>query len=111
MATPKGRRTVDSTVFIVKWKDACASAGWVEKTSPELSDCVSIGFVVAEDEHALVLTQTLSPPLHNGTITIPKNWIVSKRKITIEDKQRKTKRKVAPTVGSTVNKDKVQPGG
>jgi hypothetical protein len=102
---------VDSTIFIVKWKDACASAGWVEKTSAELSDCTSVGFVVAEDEHALVLTQTLSAPLHNGTITIPKNWIVSKRKITIENKQRKAKRKVATAVGSDSNKDKVQSGG
>ena len=95
----------------MKWKDACASAGWVEKTSAELSDCVSVGFVVAEDEHALVLTQTLSVPLHNGTITIPKNWIVSKRKIIIEDKQRKAKRKTATAVGGESNKDKVQSGG
>lgn len=101
---------MDTTIFVVKWKDACASAGWVEKTSPELSDCISVGFVVAEDEHALVLTQTVSAPVHNGTITIPKNWIVSKRKITIEDKQRKAKRKTLTAVGKRPNHQEVQPG-
>lgn len=101
---------MESTIFVVKWKDACASAGWVEKTPTELSDCISVGFVVAEDEHALVLTQTVSSPFHNGTITIPKNWIVSKRRIIIENKQRKTKGKTLTNMGKrTVNKE-IQPG-
>ena len=53
-----------------------------------------------EDAQQIELAGTITEGMCNNSITIPKQMIVKRKAITLENKQRKTKRKAAPAVDS-----------
>ena len=53
-----------------------------------------------EDAQQIELAGTITEGMCNNSITIPKQMIVKRKAITLENKQRKTKRKTAPAVDS-----------
>ena len=91
MGTPK--------VILVEWIDAVCSAGWEAETKPELHPCTTLGFLITEDDDAVVIASTLSLGSNNARMMIPKAWIKKRKEIKIENTKRKSQRKVAPTVG------------
>lgn len=63
---------------IIWWIDATAEIGW-ESGEPEVPDmrCMSVGWVLAEDERAVCLAATIGEDSdeHNSRIWIPVAWI------------------------------------
>jgi len=63
-------------LVIVEWVDSHITSGWSrEKQDDEPQTCVSVGWVVAENERALSVSPHISieeTPQRNGTMTIPK---------------------------------------
>ena len=51
-----------------------------------------------EDAQQIELAGTITEGMCNNSITIPKQMIVKRKAITLENKQRKTKRKAAPAM-------------
>jgi len=86
-------------VILVEWVDAVADAGWEATTKPELHSCTTLGYLIAEDNDALVIASTLSLGQSNARMHIPKAWIKKRKEIKIENTKRKSQRKVAPAVG------------
>jgi hypothetical protein len=100
MAAKRKRATVATpSVYYIEWVDAVADVGWEAGTKAEIHPCFTIGFVIDETDDALCLALTWSHNQTNARMHIPKAWIKNKRKITIENKQRKTKRKTPAAVG------------
>jgi hypothetical protein len=91
---------LDTTkVILVEWVDAVCSAGWEIDSKPELHPCTTLGYLITEDAEAVVIASTLSLGSNNARMVIPKAWIKKRKEIKIEAPKRKSKRKVAPTVG------------
>jgi hypothetical protein len=59
----------------ITWIDAQADAGW-EKPKVDLAKCVTVGFLVAEDEEGICVAGTVSDNMCNNVISIPKRWII-----------------------------------
>ena len=91
MDTPK--------VILVEWVDSVCGAGWEIDSKPELHPCTTLGYLINEDAEAIVIASTLSLGSNNARMVIPKAWIKKRKEIKIETPKRKSKRKVAPTVG------------
>lgn len=53
-----------------------------------------------EDSQQIELAGTITEGMCNNSITIPKQMIVKRKAITLENKQRKAKRKATPAVDS-----------
>lgn len=94
---------MDSPITLIKWVDAHVDGSWEMDIEAKLAECVSVGFVVKENDECIVLASTVSPPMHNCRITIPKAWIKERKLIKLETKQRKSKRKNLPAVGKGSN--------
>jgi len=86
-------------VILVEWIDAVCSSGWEIDSKPELHPCTTLGYLITEDTDAIVIASTLSLGSNNARMIIPKAWIKKRKEIHIEAAKRKSKRKVAPTVG------------
>jgi len=66
----------------IVWLDACSQSGWEnrnEQILPELIECQTLGFVVAENDQAIKVAQTINHDQYNATISIPKSQIKSVR--------------------------------
>ena len=59
----------------ITWIDAQADAGW-EKPKVDLAKCVTVGFLVAEDDEGICVAGTVSDNMCNNVISIPKRWII-----------------------------------
>lgn len=94
-------------VIYVEWVDAVADAGWETKIKAETHPCVTVGFLIDENKDALCIASTLSKDDTNARMHIPKAWIKKRRRIIIETKQRKSKRKSVPAVGQGSDNNKV----
>jgi hypothetical protein len=88
-----------SKLVLIEWLDALAQGEWHEAKREDLH-CKTVGFVVYEDAQQIELAGTITEGMCNNSITIPKQMIVTRKAITLENKLRKTKRKVAPAVDS-----------
>ena len=88
-----------SKLVLVEWLDALAQGEWHEPKREDLK-CQTVGFVVFEDEQQIELAGTITVGMCNNSITIPKKMITKKKEIKLENKLRKTKRKVATAVDS-----------
>jgi hypothetical protein len=97
-------------VVYVEWVDAVADAGWAANPKAEIHECVTVGFLVDETKDALCIASTLSREDTNARMHIPKAWVKKRRRIVIETKQRKSKRKSVPAVGTGQDHNKVWPG-
>jgi hypothetical protein len=94
---------MDSAIVIVRWVDAHVDGSWEQETDGKLADVTTVGFLVKETDESLVIASTVSPPMHNCRITIPKAWIKERKVIKLETKQRKSKRKKLSAVGQRPN--------
>ena len=94
-------------VVYVEWVDAVADAGWTANPKAEIHPCVTVGFLVDESKDALCIASTISINDTNARMHIPKAWIKNKRRIVIETKQRKSKRKSVPAVGTGPDNNQV----
>jgi hypothetical protein len=88
-----------SKLVLVEWLDALAQGEWHEAKREDLQ-CKTVGFVVYEDEQQIELAGTITEGMCNNSITIPKQMIVKRKAIPLENVKRKTKRKTAPAVDS-----------
>ena len=102
MVTKRGRTTVATTeitlnleklqesapIVKITWIDAQADAGW-EKPKVDLAKCVTVGFLVAEDDEGICVAGTVSDNMCNNVISIPKRWIIQEE---LEEKHETTKR-------------------
>ena len=70
----------------ITWIDAQADAGW-EKPKVDLAKCVTVGFLVAEDEEGICVAGTVSDNMCNNVISIPKRWIIQEE---LEEKNETT---------------------
>ena len=70
----------------ITWIDAQADAGW-EKPKVDLAKCVTVGFLVAEDDEGICVAGTVSDSMCNNVISIPKRWIIQEE---LEEKDEAT---------------------
>lgn len=77
---------------MIWWYDAESSSGWevVKDVKAHAQLTLSVGFVIKESKHAVVLANTWNPETEscNGRITIPVGMI---RKRLVKWRQKKTK--------------------
>jgi hypothetical protein len=75
---------------LIRWLDSVQpSSSWVRMDDIEslgVCECVSVGFVVAEDESAIMLAQSMADladdnPQCGGRMQIPKCCITGRRKL------------------------------
>lgn len=117
MAKTRERTTVATPITIIHWRDAVADNGWADGVTPDIHDCITAGFVVAENDDALVIASTISGIMtatclsnvaSNARMHIPKAWIIYREDVIIEDKQRQSQRKNTSTVDKRQNTSGVQ---
>lgn len=87
-------------IIYIEWVDAVADNGWASGAKAEVHECKTVGFLIDETDHAVCIASTVSMSDTNARMHIPKAWIKNRRKISIETKQRKSKRKNLPAVGT-----------
>ena len=96
-------------IVYVEWVDAVADNGWASGSKAEVHECKTVGFLIDETDHAVCIASTVSMTDTNARMHIPKAWIKNRRKISIEAKQRKSKRKNLPAVGTGPDNRSVSP--
>jgi hypothetical protein len=100
VATKKSKSDLDTAkLVLVEWLDALAQGEWHEAKREDLK-CKTVGFVVFEDDEQIELAGTITAGMCNNSITIPKKMLTKVKEIKVENKLRKTKRKVTATVDS-----------
>ena len=65
---------------LVKWVDATMEGGWHDKEyASEITGAIahSVGFLVAQNEQWVKLSQTTSSNEEGNLVEIPKRWITS----------------------------------
>lgn len=69
--------TVELRLVKLVWLDACASVGWGNYPTP--SHCVTVGWLVEEEETHYVIASTMGndPVEYNASMAIPKGMVVS----------------------------------
>jgi hypothetical protein len=72
------------TIGYVQWVDAVSDAGWDTESKVEVHPCLSIGFIVDETPDAICLAAVISHDQSNSRIHIPKGWIKSIKKVTLD---------------------------
>lgn len=61
----------------VKWLDALAVAGWTHVEEPlARQECVTVGFLVAEDADHVMIAGTYGEGYYNGAMMVPKGMII-----------------------------------
>jgi len=68
-------KQVNRECIYLEWVDAVADSGWEETKKPELHDCYTLGFIVAEDDRAICVASVISKKESNAKMHIPKAWI------------------------------------
>ena len=97
MDTPK--------LVYVEWVDAVADLGWEADVKVSLHECHTVGYVIDETKDAICIAATWSKTMSNARMHIPKAWIVKRKVINLENKQRKKQGKVATTVDTGYNSE------
>ena len=72
------------TIVYVQWVDAVSDCGWDEESKAEVHPCLSIGFIVDETPDAICLAAAISHEQSNCRIHIPKGWIKSIKRVTLD---------------------------
>jgi len=82
----------------IEWLDALAQGEWHEAKKEDLH-CKSIGWVVYEDEQQIELAGTVTDGMCNNSITLPKQMILKRKEVKLENTKRKSKGKKPAEVG------------
>ena len=72
------------TIGYVQWVDALSDSGWETDVKVDVHPCLSIGFIVDETEDAICLAAALSYEQSNSRIHIPKSWVKSIKRVTLD---------------------------
>lgn len=89
----------DFPVVEIVWDDAATEMGWdVRPTAAEPQLCLSLGFLVFENEKYVILASTVSGDHVNSKIQIPRGMIQSMREMNVTVK-RKRKEKLNDASG------------
>jgi len=72
------------TIGYVQWVDAVSDHGWESNSKAETHPCLSIGFIVDETKDAICLAAAISHEQSNSRIHIPKGWIKSIKRVTLD---------------------------
>ena len=101
-------KLVDTAPIVkITWIDAQASSSW-EKPKVDLAKCISVGFLVSEDEEGICLAGTISDDMCNNSISIPKKWIIQEEIAKpYEATKRQSKRTKSAKVGTRRSTKKV----
>jgi hypothetical protein len=86
-----------SKLVLIEWLDALAQGEWHEAKREDLH-CKTVGFVVYEDAQQIELAGTITEGMCNNSITIPKQMIVTRKAITLENPKRKKQRSATAKV-------------
>ena len=99
MDKTKGKRDVATPKLVyLEWVDAVADLGWESDVKVALHPCHTVGYIIDETKDGICVAATWSKTMSNARMHIPKAWIIKRKAITIENKQRKTERKTAPAM-------------
>ena len=110
MDKTKGKRDVAAPKLVyLEWVDAVADLGWEADVKASLHECHTVGYIIDETKDAICVAATWSKTMSNARMHIPKAWIVKRKVLNFEDKQRKAKRKTASAVDQGSNPEGVQP--
>ena len=101
MDTKKRKRVVATPKLVyLEWVDAVADLGWEENVKASLHECHTVGYIIDETKDAIVVAATWSKTMSNARMHIPKAWIVKRKAINLETKQRKEQRKTTTAMDS-----------
>jgi len=107
MATASKIKLQDCPIIKITWIDAQADAGW-DEPKVDIAHCVTVGFLVGEDDEAICVAGTVSDHECNNRISIPKSWIITQQlEETDETTVSKSKGKKPTKVGSGATTKKV----
>ena len=68
----------------VTWHDALAVACWTKAAHPmEPQVCVTVGFLVAEDDHHVLIAATISDDEYTAGMQIPRGMIQQMSEISV----------------------------
>ena len=110
MDTKKRKRVVATPKLVyLEWVDAVADLGWEENVKACLHECHTVGYIIDETKDAIVVAATWSKTMSNARMHIPKAWIIKRKVINLETKQRKEQRKATTTMDQGPTSDGVQP--
>lgn len=68
----------------IKWRDAQTSHGWehMEEVELEVPVVTTVGFLVKEDEHAIMVASSVGDDKHtNARMLIPTGMVVSRKEL------------------------------
>lgn len=77
-----------SEMVVVSWTDSTEAYGWVDPHNfPEIAVCRTVGFLVHEDNHQIVLaaSEDQTNGNSNGVMAIPKSAISARQVVRLED--------------------------
>jgi|TARA_R110001599_G_scaffold87607_5_gene233488 hypothetical protein len=83
----KTKKTEKIKIILVVWMDAVAETGWIKledaKRECQLSECVTIGYLIDRNKDRLLIACTKSENEYNAMINIPTAWVKETRDIWI----------------------------
>ena len=83
----KTKKTEKIKIILVVWMDAVAGTGWIKledaKRDCQLSECVTIGYLIDRNKDRLLIACTKSENEYNAMINIPTAWVKETRDIWI----------------------------
>jgi|TARA_R110000824_G_scaffold144235_1_gene312083 hypothetical protein len=83
----KNKKTEKIKIILVVWMDAVAETGWIKledaKRECQLSECVTIGYLIDRNKDRLLIACTKSENEYNAMINIPTAWVKETRDIWI----------------------------
>lgn len=86
MARTGQKPTNNLNIEAIVWHDAVAHVGWADlRQEYKPAVCTSVGLVISESKTALTVAGTWGGDENsletNARITIPKDWVISRKKI------------------------------
>ena len=83
----KTKKTEKIKIILVVWMDAVAETGSIKledaKRECQLSECVTIGYLIDRNKDRLLIACTKSENEYNAMINIPTAWVKETRDIWI----------------------------
>ena len=79
--------------------EAVADSDGVVDSKGQVHPCIIVGIFCDANKEALCLASTISKEDTNSRMHIPQAWIKNRRRLSVENKQRKSKGKNLPAVG------------
>lgn len=76
-------------VEVVVWDDAVADGSWEDNAKADIHECITVGFLIDENDTAVCIASTISKHASNARMSIPKAWIKSRKKLALVTNKKK----------------------